>query len=174
MAPRRMAWTTFRVSLTQESMTTFNPGLSWRSFSKSASRRCRALEDRAKRGRDEGLSGRVRWPLRQCWRFGLCARPLRAGCGCSAAFLVRHPPAKCWRFRSSGSSCRSIQNGFLGNEKRKFATSAGFAFDPDFAVHALEKAARNGEAEAHAFGGFASWQTKEIIENFQVKLGGDS
>src|SRR5208283_3823141 len=98
------------------------------------------------------------------------AHPLPAACGCSAAFPVRHPPAKCLRFRSFRTSRRTAQNWFLGDEKRKLATCPGLAFNPDLPAHALQKAARNGQSKAHALSRFAAWQAKEIVKNLQVKF----
>src|SRR5208337_1665592 len=130
--------------------------------------------DRAAPGQAASLSERARLLLRRCWRFALCGRPLPAAYGYSAAFPVRHPPAGCWRLRSFGSSWRTVQNWFHGNEKRKLATRAGFAFHPDLAVHSLQKTAGNGESKAHALGRFAAGQTEEVVKNFQVKLWPDS
>src|ERR1035441_6910024 len=113
---------------------------------------------------------RTRWLLPRCWRFEPCAHPLRAGCGCSAAFPVRRPPAGCWRLRSFRSSWRADRNWSQGNQKRKLGASPRFALHPDLAAHALKKPAGNGESQAHALGRFAARQAEEIIENFHVKL----
>ena len=55
--------------------------------------------------------------------------------------------------------------------KRICEPGAGITLDPDFSVHPLHQAASNGQAQSHTVFALSSRQSKEIVENFQVKFG---
>ena len=106
--------------------------------------------------------------------FALCSRPLPARSGCSAASLVRHPPAEFWPFAHSLFPLAGAADSWLErDEEGKLAACSRLALHPDFAAHGMHQAAGNGQSQSHSLGlAFVPGQAKKVVENLNVILGG--